>query len=317
MKFREMPEEIAGENTEASPLVTVVVPHYNRNALLPALVQNVVAQTYRPIELLIVDDGSDVPIHMEIGEHEGVSIRVITLPHSGRPGLVRNAGIDEANGEYIAFLDSDDVWLAEKLSRQVYVLNNFNDVELVHGNAFIVEEGKQVPLLTGIHTGYSVDFFSLLRKNVVFTSSVMARRSIFEKERFSDLKSAQDYELWLKLSEKHRFYFLQDPLYIYDHIGEACVSRNGIRRYLSLLIVFRSIHRHLQRKEAEQIILRRTAGFYFKLAKHSFLADRRKRSRKMLIKSLKVRVNIHAIIALLLSCDSRISRWAFTRKLDY
>lgn len=304
-------------NVKTGPLVSVVVPHFNRHDLLYSLIRNVVAQTYRPIELLIVDDGSDVPVNLSDGVHEGVLLRVISLPHTGRPGLVRNAGIDRANGELIAFLDSDDVWVPEKLSRQVSVFSDFPDVGLVHCNAYIIEGKERVNLLTRHCTGYSVNYTSLLKKNIVFTSSVMARKSLFEINKFSSLKSAQDYELWLKFAEKFKFYYLKKPLYNYDHIGETCISRNGIRRYLCLLKVFRAICRNSESKEVKHIVLRRMAGFYFKLAKYSFLAHREMRCRKMLIKSLKILPTMHAAVALLLSCSGRASRLAFTRKRDF
>jgi len=297
-------------NVKIGPLVSVVVPHFNRHDLLSSLIQNVVAQTYRPIELLIVDDGSDVPVNLSDGVHEGVLLRVISLPHTGRPGLVRNAGIDQANGDLIAFLDSDDVWVPEKLSRQVSVFSNFPDVGLVHTNAYINAGKEQVNLLKRHCTGFSVKYSSLLKGNIVLTSSVMAHKSLFETDRFSDLKSAQDYELWLKFAYKFKFYYLEDPLFTYDHVGETRISKNGIRRYLCLLIVFRAIYRNSESKEVNHIVLRRMAGFYFKLAKHLLSAHRELRSRKMLTKSLKTFPTMHAAFALLLSR----SRQTFTRK---
>ncbi|MRS01746.1 glycosyltransferase [bacterium] len=297
-------------NVKTSPLVSVVVPHFNRHDLLPSLIQNVVAQTYRPIELLIVDDGSYVPVSLSDGVHEGVLLRVISLPHTGRPGLVRNAGIDLANGDLLAFLDSDDVWLPEKLSRQVSVFSNFPDIGLVHSNAYIIKGKERVNLLKRHCTGYAVKYSSLLKGNIVLTSSVMARKSLFETNKFSGLKSAQDYELWLKFADKFKFYYLEDPLFTYDHVCETRISKNGIRRYLCLLRVFRTICRISESKELKNIVLRRMAGFYFKLAKYSLLAHRELRCRKMLIKSLRILPTMRAAVALLMS----YSRLAFKRK---
>ena len=297
-------------NVKTGPLVSVVVPHFNRHGLLSPLIRNVVAQTYRPIELLIVDDGSDVPVNLSEEVHEGVLLRVISLPHTGRPGLVRNAGIDQANGDLIAFLDSDDVWVPEKLSRQVSVFSNFPDIGLVHSNAYIIKGKERVNLLKRHCTGYSVIYSSLLKGNFVLTSSVMARKTLFETDKFSGLKSAQDYELWLKFAEKFKFYYLEDPLFTYDHVGETRISRNGIRRYLCLLRVFRAIYRNSESKEVNHIVLRRMAGFYFKLAKHSLSSHRELRCRKMLIKSLRILPTVRAAVALLLS----YSRLVFTRK---
>src|SRR5689334_2783621 len=105
-----------------APLVSVVIPTYNRLAFLREAVDSVLAQTFRDWELIIADDGSTDGTPEAMARLADPRVRVISLEHSGNPGRVRNAAIALARGRYVAFLDSDDWWEREKLSLQVEAL---------------------------------------------------------------------------------------------------------------------------------------------------------------------------------------------------
>src|SRR5580765_5393661 len=99
----------------SNPLVTVVIPTYNRLALVQQAIASVIAQTYRNWELIIVDDGSDDGTPEAIISINNPRIKLVTKSHVGNIALMRNAGVDEGSGEWLAFLDSDDIWLPQKL----------------------------------------------------------------------------------------------------------------------------------------------------------------------------------------------------------
>jgi glycosyltransferase involved in cell wall biosynthesis len=107
-------------NPSVSPTVSIVMPTYNRLEYLPATIDSVLAQTFLDWELIIADDGSQGATREYLrARSDGERIRVLWLEHSGLQGVACNAAIREARGRYVAFLDSDDVWLPSKLSRQV------------------------------------------------------------------------------------------------------------------------------------------------------------------------------------------------------
>ena len=111
------------------PLVSVIIPTFNRLGFLKEAVESVEKQSYRDFELIIVDDGSTDSTG---GYLESLPVKYIRLEHSGFPGRVRNAGAKAAKGKYLAFLDSDDLWEPEKLARQIEYLAANPKLEICH-----------------------------------------------------------------------------------------------------------------------------------------------------------------------------------------
>lgn len=281
-------------------LVSVIVPHYNRCDLLEAIVQSVAGQTYRPIELIIIDDGSQSPPENLPDSLLGINIRLLKRKHCGKPGLVRNVGIRAANGKYIAFLDSDDLWFPEKLQNQVEILESDSSVDLVHGNAVSSTEEKKELYIDATLDSMALSYIGLLKRNYILTSSVVARRELFTTEEFLGLRSAQDYEMWLRLGKNHKFTYLPEPLFQYSAQREDSVSRKGVQRYLCLLRIFRDELKMSSSVKIDKVISSRISGFYLKLAKWAFLKGRKKRCRMLVLKSLKIVGTGHAYTALFL-----------------
>jgi glycosyltransferase involved in cell wall biosynthesis len=116
----------------AEPLVSIIIPAFNRELYLAQTIESVLSQTYRPIEIIVVDDGStDKTADVVIGFSD--KVRFFYQPNSGC-GAARNTGVLKARGSFLAFLDSDDLWMEEKLSRQVAVLRSRGDVDMVFGH---------------------------------------------------------------------------------------------------------------------------------------------------------------------------------------
>src|SRR4051812_19294567 len=110
------------------PRVSVVTPTHDRAHLLPQAVDSVLGQTAGDLELIVIDDGSTDGTLDVLGQYDDPRLKVIAIPHSGIPGHVRNVGLQEAQGEFVAFLDSDDIWLPEKIERQLAVLGERPEV---------------------------------------------------------------------------------------------------------------------------------------------------------------------------------------------
>lgn len=207
-----------------SPLVSVVIPTYNRADWLCEAVESVLAQTYAPIEIIVVDDGStDGTPDMLAARFPAV--RCIVQPNAG-VSAARNRGLAAAAGQYINFLDDDDLFMPDKIARQVARLEADPELFLVHcryhdvdaaghklGRVGVLPEGEALP--------------DLLRGNFIWMSAPLIRREAVERVGGFDetLSTCADYDLWLRLAaDGARFGCVQEPLGCYRLHGASMVT---------------------------------------------------------------------------------------------
>lgn len=202
--------------------ISVVVPTWNSAPYVRATLATVAAQTVRPRELIVSDDGS-VDATREIvaaflAEQRELPARILPNPHRG-PGAARNAAVAAATAEWIAFLDSDDLWAPEKLRTVQAAIR-------AHPEANLFCHNETVRKLDGTEarTNYACGFAAerplvaqLYRRNYFSTSAVVCRRSlVLESGGFdSGLSSAQDYDLWLKMAPRTVPCFIPEVLGTY------------------------------------------------------------------------------------------------------
>lgn len=200
------------------PLVSVIIPCYNSEKFLEEAVSSVLGQSYENIELIIVDDSStdnSFRIASEISEMDK-RVRVLRIAHSGLPAAARNAGIDKAKGDLIAFLDSDDKWVKEKLKQQVDYFINKPDAVFVYSMSITFGE---VNVFSPMYELLPIFFRAAKNKNdllkkgntIPLSSAVVRTEKIKEAGGFDEdpgLKAVEDYDLWLRLSDEGNFYFL-------------------------------------------------------------------------------------------------------------
>jgi len=214
--------------------LSVIIPTYNRSALVRAAVDSVLRQTVPPHEVLVCDDGStdDTIALLRTVFADVPKVKVLSLPHSGLPAVARNAGIAAASGEWLGFLDSDDVWLPEKTARQWAAIQAQPAIGLVCANAFVARHGddphERPTLLREVPTG-EVTLARLLEENVVITSSALVKRTLLvDAGAFSarqELRAIEDYELWLRMATLAPVHYLGDPLIIYQDDTADSVRR--------------------------------------------------------------------------------------------
>ncbi|MFN3403732.1 MAG: glycosyltransferase [Cytophagaceae bacterium] len=200
-----------------SPLVSVIMPAFNSSFFIKESIDSVINQSYSNWELLIIDDcSSDNTVEIVAGFNDA---RINLLKNESNKGIVfsRNKGITEAKGKYIAFLDSDDIALAERFQRQVDYLERNSQVGLLGTSVAVIDSSGN---LTGEKYLYREEIkympSHLLFNNTFATSSVMARKNILDTEKF-DLKYpvAEDYQLWCRISRKAACWNLPDILVHY------------------------------------------------------------------------------------------------------
>ena len=184
-----------------------------------------------PFEILVCEDGSSSETEQIIARFNHQQVKWLPGPHAGRPAIPRNRGIRSAQGEWLAFLDDDDVWLPEKLERQVQ-LACVTGCRAICTNAWRVQNGKhQVPYFSQRLPG-KINFKQLLRTNIVICSSVLIHRSVLEKvQGFPEtemLLAIEDYALWLRVAALTDFAYSSEPLLEYTDEPMQSIRKQGL-----------------------------------------------------------------------------------------
>ena len=198
-----------------APLVSVIIPTYNRRKMLQEAITSVLIQTYTHLELLVVDDGSNDGTEAMVKAYTDPRITYIFQPHQG-VSRARNRGILTAQGTYIAFLDSDDLWLPDKLARQLTLLQHEPEIPLVHTEEIWVRNGRRVnPQKKHQKAGGEI-FDKALPRCIISPSAALIRRELFAEIGLFDeaLPACEDYDLWLRVTARYPVAFLPEPLII-------------------------------------------------------------------------------------------------------
>jgi glycosyltransferase involved in cell wall biosynthesis len=197
------------------PRVSVIIPTYNRAALVAEAVASVLAQTCQDFELLVVDDGSTDGTAQTLTAF-GDQVTLLRQPSRRGVAAARNRGIAAARGEWLAFLDSDDLWLPEKLARQLALLAAHPELRLCQTEEIWVRRGVRVNKpLTHRMAGGDLFLPSLRRCLVSPSAAILHRRLVEEHGGFDeDLPAAEDYDLWLRLTWRYPVGLLPEPLII-------------------------------------------------------------------------------------------------------
>ena len=215
MDYRSSPEAVT-----MSELVSVIIPVHNYAGFIRRAVDSALAQTYRPVECVVVDDGSTDETPQVLAGY-GERIRVIRTAQQG-PATARNAGIRSSRGELIAFLDADDCWLPEKLARQVEALEREPSLGAVGcAVVFVNAAGEK----TGGHAFPSPPVPTNLERQLCdlacrrlwvggSCSGALVRRRVLDDVGLFDesLKAAEDWDLWMRLVAKYPYRNLPDAL---------------------------------------------------------------------------------------------------------
>ena len=206
------------------PKISVIIPTYNSARYLPEAIESVLTQTYKDFELIVIDDGSSdntkevvVPYLDRIMFLEG--------PNGG-PSKARNRGIRQSSGEYVAFLDADDIWYSDKLQRQLTVFTENKHYSLVYSDASFTqsypskEDRTFFSIINPARAGWI--FSKLLCENFILIPSVIVKRDCLEKTGLFDehLKWWEGYDLWLRIAFENQVGYLNTPLF-YRRIHES------------------------------------------------------------------------------------------------
>jgi glycosyltransferase involved in cell wall biosynthesis len=203
-----------------APVVSVIIPTYNHAAFLPAALKSVQAQTYAPVEIIVVDDFSTDNTEEVVAEHTTPRTTYIKSANKGIVATSRNVGAKAAKGDYIAFLDADDVWAPDKLALQLPHLAD-PSIAAVASDLSYSGARRYSRSRRGRGTAGYRDYGNLeiVGDNPIATSSVVMRRQDLERvggfDESPEFRFIEDWELWLRLTVGRRIRVLEQPLVIY------------------------------------------------------------------------------------------------------
>lgn len=226
-----------------SNLVSIITPAYNASRFILETIKSVKDQTYANWEMLIIDDCSTDDTRRIVEEQSRLDQRIhlIAAPQNGGPAKARNLGLQKAKGRYIAFLDSDDLWLPEKLERQLKFMKtrqvsfSFTQYRYMNEKGVISEEIVKVP--------DCLDYKGLLRNtNLIGCLTVLLDREKIGPVEFKNIPP-EDFVLWLDILKKgHKAYGLQEDLSSYRVVRNS-VSRNKLKASSWVWKVYRDLER--------------------------------------------------------------------------
>lgn len=213
-------------------LVSVVIATYNTGDYLPLAVRSALDQTYPMVDIHVVDDGSTDGTRQAMEQfRDHPSVKYYYQSNQGQ-AKARNKGIRESQGEYIAFLDADDVWMPRKLEKQLPLLESSERIGVAYSlRTFIDESGNVLPTPTvECHRG-KITARLLVDNCVGFSTSVVRRECLDKLGGFDEsLAVSDDHELWLRVSTKYDFEFLEESTSWY-RVWPHQISTNYMKRF--------------------------------------------------------------------------------------
>ncbi|WP_348678646.1 glycosyltransferase family 2 protein [Alcanivorax profundi] len=207
------------------PDVSIITPCYNASRTLEATVQSVLSQHYKSWELILVDDKSDDDTIFKAQEYcnRDSRIKLIALTENSGAAIARNAGITQATGRYIAFIDADDLWEQSKLKTQISLMKKNSWALSYTAYSRIKENGAS---LNTVGVPERVDYRHLLKTNYIGCSTAIYDSDQLGKVLMPLLRKRQDYGLWLKILKKNQYgYGINQPLTLY-RVQQGSLSAN-------------------------------------------------------------------------------------------
>tara|TARA_R110002110_G_scaffold415858_2_gene658592 strand:- start:29315 stop:30265 length:951 start_codon:yes stop_codon:yes gene_type:complete len=231
-------------------LVSIIMPCYNCEKTIEKTLRSIYEQNFTNFHLYCINDGS-TDNTAEMLEHYAQSKPNISILHKDNAGqtAAKNDGLKIAQGEYIAFIDSDDLWHSSKLMKQVQLLDKNNKIGLCYTNGFYINETGQQQELIGVSddlTGQCLD--QIILGNAIVASSVMIRKSILDKVGLFDerLSACENWELWTRFASQSELASIDEPLVFYRrHANNMSHNLDKMRKNrLAVIAINKQLYQH-------------------------------------------------------------------------
>lgn len=303
-------------NSPNAPLISVVIPTYNRADLIPKAIQSVLDQTYQNWELIIVDNYSDDGMKEVIDSFKDSRISMLLLPRTGSVAASRNFGVHHSKGEWIAFLDSDDWWFPGKLGSVSNAIENnpdliYHDLQIVSGPEDTDSHRKTKS--RKLKDPIFLDL--LLNGNDIALSSVTVRKSIFLKvsgmNESPTFFAIEDYDTWLRIAKiTNRFAHIPKALGAYQ-LHDGNIGKINNFQYLS-----NALKDHLKPLDLGQ--LRKYQSLYiYQIARNNYSNGKYSEAMNQMIFVARYGKLQYRLKSLLMLISNLIFRFTLPKRTDF
>lgn len=217
-------------------LVSVVIPFFNEKNYFLECIQSVFSQSYKNLEIIIVNDGSDTEYVEFLNnlEHEIPGKIFVYHKDNGGVGSARNFGIQKAKGEYISFIDADDIWLPNKIEHQINLVKK-KKLNFIHGSYLVLDENLK---LQGKFIPNDINYENLLKSCDIGLSTVLINKNLAKEFPFPKISTKEDYVCWLKISKKVDYLYCDKEVVSYYRKKKNSLSSKSITKILNAFKVY-------------------------------------------------------------------------------
>lgn len=264
------------DRTKQQPLVSIIMPAYNAARTILESIESVLAQSYRQWELIVVDDGSTDGTSATVEKVADQRVLLLKQENSG-VAAARNRDLEQAQGEYIAFLDSDDIWVPEKLEKQVDVFRNEKkgNTGLVYTEkrCFSEKTADAYACRSRQFDDIADNFLRLLIFNYIATLTVMTKKSVIEDVGMFDesLFGTEDWDLWIRIAKRYEIACIDEEL-AYYRVHEQGISKNRRR---TIEEVYKVMQKHLENGAVPKSVIRKAYWLYYRRKVYLFYTEKR------------------------------------------
>jgi glycosyltransferase involved in cell wall biosynthesis len=274
---------LSSEEVNTNIKVSVIIPTYNRARFIKDAIESVLDQTYKNFEIIVIDDGS-TDNTLEILTQYARKIKVLKQDHRG-VAAARNKGISVAKGEYLAFLDSDDIWYPLKLEKQLKVMEQ-TKAGLVHTARYEVDvvTNKRSALLPLLPAKSSKEFLSgktHISMTVLVAKELVVREGLFDE----NLQTTQDTDLWVRIAKIADIVYINEPLMDFRMAGDNLQKKMGLK-YKNRIVVYQKALKDPDKRILKPIWKIKLAVNYYLFAKERYKNQYFKESLNFVLKAL-------------------------------
>ena len=274
-----------------TPLVSVIISVYNCEKYIASCIESIIQQTYKNIEIIICDDGSTDKTN-EIIKTYITKVKYIYQENQGQ-GAGRNNAVQYSQGEYLAFIDADDMWYENKIELQMSMFEKDQSLAAVYSEMMIIDENQ---LKLGYHAKGTMKrgmiFSELLAENFIGLSSLIVKKNAFEQcGGFSEHRYCQDFVLLLKLASKFNFDFVNKPLVSYRQHSQS-VTSNLQLSYGEPIEYFKTVPLEYKLTDSQKLIWeKKLLDLYVSFAYLSYMRKEYQASIKIIVSAQNIGLN--------------------------
>tara|TARA_B110000305_G_scaffold213582_1_gene249651 strand:+ start:1652 stop:2401 length:750 start_codon:yes stop_codon:yes gene_type:complete len=218
-------------------LISIIVPYYKKRFFISKCLRSIDDQTYKNYEIILVYDDDDISDYKYVLSFKNIYKKLHIIRNKQRvgAGYARNIGIKYAKGDFIAFLDSDDLWHKEKLKTQIYLMKKYNWL-ISHTSYKIINNN----ITSQIRNAKNLTFNNLIKSCDIGLSSVIMKRSLFNKKiKFPNLKTKEDFVLWLLIARQGITIYAVDKILMNWQKSYNSLSSSTLRKLFDGYYVYR------------------------------------------------------------------------------